>query len=696
MLKLIQKYKKQSILLGLTLGGALLILTGTASYLADELIEQYYNLDSPVTTDRYGRVIHRYLNEAGNRAKHIDLTEVPEDFQKMLLTKEDQWFYYHPGLNPWSALRAGLGYAGLLPQRASSTLSQQLVKVLLGQELSRTLPNKLQELFYTFSLELFQSKEQILEMYLNTAYFGNQAQGIAEASQAYFNLPPELLTKGEFLQLLTTLSSPTENNPTQISNIHLAKNLAKRSFFNTEEAFFITPKQARKNLKRYLQKSPAYFEISSLLAKQAQGRQLTIDRDLTQQVRGIVQDELSKLYPRKVNNAAVIIIKLPENEVLALIGSPDPTVNSDGYQIDMLQEARPIGSTAKPFIYAQAFAKGLRPYTIVEDREYKYITALGFPLYPKNYDYQYRGPVTLHYALSNSLNVPAVKVLEYVGLESFYTFLTDKLGFQPVQDLSNYQLGIALGALEMKLIDLAHYFTIFPNQGELKELRFFTDQASSAPQRIIQEKHVQLVNKILSDRRTGSAQFGYKSILNLPQSNYAFKTGTSRDFRDSWIVGYTPDFLVATWVGNADNSPMDEVSGQVGAAQIWSRVMEFLFNSPYNHKTPFSFDLIQEFSQDGQLSYGLPDDDYSKIKNLLIENNRQSLIVTPHPNDIFNWNPRPEIPLKARQPVDWYINNRSLAFGQETIFRPQFPGTYTIRAEADDQGQEMKITVVQW
>ena len=186
---------------------------------------------------------------------------------------------------------------------------------------------------------------------------------------------------------------------------------------------------------------------------------------LTEKIRSLGQNIIDELQDKNVRNASVMVLQLPQNEILAEIGSLNPLSQSEGQQINMALKPRPIGSTIKPFIYLKAFEKNLRPYTLVDDREYKYMTATGFPLYPKNFDWEYHGEVTLHYALSNSLNVPAVKVLEYVGPENFFQSLVKDFNFRPIQPYSSYQLGIALGALEMSLYDLAGYFTIFPNNG---------------------------------------------------------------------------------------------------------------------------------------------------------------------------------------------------------------------------------------
>jgi membrane carboxypeptidase/penicillin-binding protein PbpC len=240
--------------------------------------------------------------------------------------------------------------------------------------------------------------------------------------------------------------------------------------------------------------------------------------------------------------------------------------------------------------------------------------------------------------------VPSVKVFEYAGLEEFSAFLSDVLGFASIQPLKNYELGIALGALEMDLLTLSAYFTIFPNEGVLKPLTLFSENSKTQylalpmqntileERRVADEEFVQLVNKILSDREAGVEQFGIKSNLNLSQKNYALKTGTSRNYHDSWTIGYTPDFLVGVWLGNSKNTPMKQVSGQTGAGKIWHEAMDIMIGSSYNKKTPFAFDRLESFSQSGSVEYGLPGDNYLLARDLL---KSPALIKNPHRGDSY-------------------------------------------------------------
>jgi len=663
---------------GITLLLGLLIFLIISFFLQKQLVAIYNSQESIILKDRLNREIVILPNQKGYWAQYLN--EIPPQFKELLVKKEDKLFYYHFGFNPWGLFQAGLERLGMGQRKASSTISQQLVKILLGKEFERNFKNKVIESFYTLALEIYQSKENILKMYANSVYLGNQAQGMVEASQLYFGVAPDLLTNGQILQLLAAISSPTENNPTKEKNKEIAKSLAQKLQLDNQNLTITDPGVIEGNMKKNSHLSNLSFELRDFVNNNARDYQLTIDKELTEKIREIVKRNIEELKIKNAKNGAVIVVKLPENELLTLIGSPDPESFEEGYKINMLNEPRPIGSTVKPFIYLKAFEKGLRPYTLVDDREYKYITAIGFPLYPKNFDYKYRGEVNLHYALSNSLNVPAVKVLEYVGLDDFYKFLEKDLGFKPIQSLENYQLGIALGTLEMNLTDLAKYFTIFPNNGVLKELKIYSSKILPAGKKIANSEYVQLVNKILNDRKTGIEQFGMKSELNLFQENYALKTGTSRDFKDSWVVGFTPDFLVGVWIGNADNSPTEGVSGQMGAGNIWNSVMELLLNSEYNKKTPFDFSSIAEFKNGENMEYGLIYDDYEKCLNILKEKDI-SLILNPHDGDTFLLEKNTKIVLEAKENVKWFTNEEFLGEGKSQIFIPQKIGANQIKAE---------------
>ena len=648
----------------LCIGGIYFLTASAASYIR----EMYQQQESALVEDRNGLEIALLPNNKGHYMRPV--STVPQEFAKLLIAKEDRYFYIHPGINIASILRSLAQYPFRGYLQGSSTLTQQVVKNILGNENKRTFGNKIKELFYALSLELHTNKEDILVMYANTAYFGNQTEGIAEAARVYFNLPPESLGSTEYAALLAHVSRPSR--------------------YPTVEA--------------YQRRDENMFEIAEHARMCKKPCRLSIDNVLTKKLRDILQLTLTDASFTSAQNGAIVVIRTgnntEHNQLLALVGSPYPRIARQGYQINMAVEPRPIGSTAKPFIYAKAFEKGARPYTQVDDREYKFKIGTGFELYPRNYDGAYRGIVTLHEALANSLNVPSVKVLEYTGLDNFYTFLEKNLGFKSLRPLQSYELGIALGALEMDLLTLTNYFTIFPNQGILKPLDIGASVSITPPMSspisdervVLDSAFTELVTFILSDQMTRIDQFGAASSLNLSVSNYAVKTGTSHDYHDSWTIGYTPDFLVGVWLGNSDNKPMHKLSGQMGAGKIWHDVMEVLLHSEYNSHKPFELTRVQAYPTGNTIEYGLMGDAYEQTRDMLL---KQELIAEPHDGDMFEFETRMAIPLATTngQQASWFINGAPVGEGTRISWKPIKPDTYEIEARTDEKKQHIKVFI---
>ncbi len=654
---------------------------------------KYRGQESATIIDRNGMVIKAQPNSRGHYAIHSK--NYPTELKEFVIRKEDRFFFYHPGINPISIARALLHKATKNTAGGSSTITQQLAKILLENEASRTIKNKLIELMYTFALELHLSKEEILNMYMSSVYLGNQAQGFAEASLVYFDKQTSELTESEIISLLATISSPSVQNPWKEKNELEAAKIAKR--------FKVYPENPARSSKIHAYNSATSFELTSLQIPNCKNScQTTLDTIITERLRTMLGEIINDISDRGATHGAIVVISVPENEIIALVGSPFPYKAYDEYQINMALKPRPIGSTIKPFIYAKGFEMGLRPYTKVLDREYKYPVISGFPIYPKNFDGQYQGEVSLHKALSNSLNVPTVKVLEYVGLNNFYEFLLDRLDFEPIVDIDTYAFGIALGGLEMDLLTLSHYFTIFPNEGEFKPISIIKDNESNTntkitpqssinkTQKVFDKTQTQLITKILSDRNSGVEQFGMKSNLNLPYTNYAVKTGTSRDFHDSWTIGYTPDFVVGVWIGNAVNKPLQNISGLGGAGRVWKHAMDILLNSSYNKNTDFSFDEITEYNEEGTLVYGLKNDNYKRAKNLLKDT---ALILSPHDGDRILFTPDTIIPFSSTKQVKWAVNGHTIGISQQLAWKPDAPGTYTITAHANQSSERIVVTI---
>lgn len=659
------------------------------------LDNRYATAESETVLDRVGELISIRYNKKGLFAQYYPMP--PEVLTEALVAKEDKFFYRHFGFNPVSIVRAI--YKGVTTGKvgASSTITQQLAKVLLGNEFDRTVLNKITETWFAFALELFHSKKRIMEMYANSVYMGNQIQGFGLASKYYFGKDQKDLSQSEMLTLLATISNPSYVYPGKEQNKIEAGAIATRlglDYFEENSEALEKPNIT----------SDIYFDLVGLLncKKKNIKCQTTIDKDISVRLRQALIETVEGLASAGVTHGAIVVIKVPENELLAIVGSPYPRRASDAYQINMALEARPIGSTIKPFIYTFGFERGLRPYTLADDREYKYPISTGFPLYPKNFDGEYRGQVTLYKALSNSLNVPTLKVLEYISLESFYDFLGTRLSFVPLVNIESYAYGIALGGLEMDLLTLSEYFTTFPNSGVLRPLRVINNLSGEtintpmskikSEKKVFDNKYVQLINRILSDREAGVEQFGSRSNLNLPVTNVALKTGTSRDFHDSWTIGYTPNFVVGVWMGRADNKELENVTGQRGAGKLWSRVMDIMINSKYYTSTKFDDDVVKNVETSEGLNIGLAGDDIGAIKNRLLD---QTLVYNPHPGDKILLERDTVVPLISPESVTWFVNGKYVGEGSHILWVPKAVGDYTIEARLHDRSERVTVSLTE-
>jgi membrane carboxypeptidase/penicillin-binding protein PbpC len=589
-----------------------------------ELVSAYQATISSQILDRNGETIALEPNNKGYTV--IDSAEVPGELKKLLLKKEDRFFYVHTGINPVSMGKEVLSRMGIGERDGSSTITEQLAKLILKTETERTVTNKVRESLSAFALELFESKESLVTKYSNSVYMGNQIQGFETASRAYFNVHGDKLSTEQTLQLLATIANPSHSNPLLPENTERAKLLAQQLEVAIDENAFVTPEQVKTNLAQFMSHDYS-FELTPWLSAEVLKQKkvtTTIDLKLTTTVREIIDGIMPSLHERDAHNAAVVVLDVHTNDILSLVGSPDPSSAEYGQQINMLTKRRQVASTIKPLLYARAFESGMRPYTLIDDRETAYVTADGRTIYPRNFDNTYRGLVTADYALANSINVPAIKTLEFLGQEDFQEFMV-KLGYYAPEKILEHQLGSALGTIDMTLLEMTHYYSLFPNEGELLPLKIFDTPTANTqifPQErvtVIAPQYAELVTKILSNRYLAIDQFGYTSNLSLPLESYALKTGTSDNYRDTWVIGYTPDFVVGVWVGNADNSSTKRLSGQTGAGEIWNKVMQALVDTPYHRNSSFSYELIEKFSVEGKDAYGLPEDDIPRTRRLLLD-----------------------------------------------------------------------------
>ncbi|MFH1840643.1 MAG: transglycosylase domain-containing protein [Candidatus Shapirobacteria bacterium] len=552
--------------------------------------------------DRNGEVLYEIYAEK-NRTP-VKLSELPEYIPWATLAAEDKNFYQHHGFDLKGITRAAYNTIFKKSLQGGSTLTQQLVKnSLLTPE--RTIKRKIREAFLTAATEISYSKDQILEMYLNQAPYGGTAWGIETAAEMYFGKHARELSLAEAALLAGLPVSPTRFSPFG-AHPELAKQRQALVLQQMIEMGKLKPEEKEKILKEDLvyaepdnrMKAPHFvLYVKDLLVEKygekmvAQGGltvTTTLDLDLQDWAQTTVASETAKLVKQKISNGAVLVTKPETGEILAMIGSRDYFNQEIDGNVNVVTRPRQPGSAIKPVNYAAALEKKLiTPATVLNDVATCFQVAGQKNYCPVNYDGQFHGPVTVRFALANSYNIPAVKVLALNTLEEVVA-KGKEMGLTTWKEPVNYGLSLTLGGGEVTMYDLATAYSTFANLGIRQDLwaikkvedisgKVIFDQPDQEGKRALPMEVAYLINHILLDNGARSAAFGTSSWLavkNHPE--VSVKTGTTNDLRDNWTIGWTPSTLVVAWVGNNDNSPMSYVaSGVTGASPIWNKIISY-------------------------------------------------------------------------------------------------------------------------
>jgi penicillin-binding protein 1C len=539
--------------------------------------------ESTQYTARDGTPLRQLLTADGDRVgAAVPFEALPLSLIQAALAAEDRRFWSHGGVDLLAIARAARDNAksGRIVSGAS-TLTQQLIKVSAQRQGKRTLWIKLIEALQARRLSLSWSKQRVLSEYLSRISYGNLLTGCQSAASGYFNKPLRDLTLAECALLAAIPQSPTRYNPFRKLEAILPRQ--QRILAAMQQQGWITEAALRVALdeKITLQRftggfaAPHAIEMlrAEIPAQSTNTIQTTIDALLQQQVEGIITGRLLALKDRHVTQGAAVVIENTTGHVLALAGSRD-FFSADGGQINGAWAAHSPGSAMKPFTYQLAFERGATPASIVADLPIEYATASG-TYKPENYAHRLYGPMTYRDALGNSLNISAVKVLATVGgAETLLTRMQD-LGLSTLtESAEHYGLGLTIGNAPVRLIELTNAYAALARLGEWKPWSLVKATLLSR-RRGLAKSPAYLIADILSDNQARTLTFGTHSPLRLP-FRAAVKTGTSQSYRDNWTLGYTPEFTVGVWVGNFDNTPMQEVSGVTGAAPIWRDIFMHL------------------------------------------------------------------------------------------------------------------------
>ncbi|QSJ20195.1 penicillin-binding protein 1C [Nostoc sp. UHCC 0702] len=694
-------------------------------------------------SDRNNLPLGTLLTHDQEHTSVVPLNQVSPQFIHAILAAEDSSFYHHGALDMKAVVRAikQAIHAKRIVSGAS-TITMQLARML--EPVPRGFSGKLSEIWLSWRLAAGMNKDEIFCAYINRLPMGGNIYGVEAAARTYFSIPASELNLAQASLLAAIPNNPTYFNPYEhwerlkqrqkyvlnrmVQEEYISEAIADRT--SAEKVVFQSRQPGIIAAPHFL-----FWLANQIPATSADNViRTTINRPLQQFVEAQVQQVISSLAANNVHDAAALVIDNRTGEVLAYVGSPDYFNQAKLGRNDGVQALRQPGSTLKPFVYELALGKNLiRPNTILADVPAHYAIP-GAKLYsPTDYTESFLGPVRVRIALANSLNVPAVRVLEKVGVQTFLEHL-HQLGFEHLNQTPEYYgLGLTLGSGEVSLWELARAYLTIARQGNATPLvTTFTNSPLENPKSKIQNSMTiwQLITNILSDSHARATAFGVDSILNLPFP-VAVKTGTSSNFRDTWTVGFTTDYTVATWVGNFNGEPMRQVSGVTGAAPLWNRIMLHL----HEHQEPAAFpppeglvelpicaisglrptpdctSVVQEYfypedktNYEAQSQFNLPpeyDEWLAKQQqlNFAASNLR---ILSPHHGDLFLLYPGEETKQKLEfklvgnksAPVEWWLNGEKLnTQSANSLFWYLRPGNWTLAARSGEMSDKISFQV---
>lgn len=559
--------------------------------------------------DRNGHLLYEIDDPEGGRRIMVPYAQISPHLINATVATEDERFWQHRGVDPIAVLRA-IYYNLQEGEIVSgfSSIPQQVARLVLmspEERFEQSLRRKVREMVLASEISRRYTKYEILEIYLNEINYGNLAYGIGAAAETYFGKAPGNLTLAEAALLAGLPQAPAYWDP--YIDLDLAKRrqavvldlMVESGYIGQAEAEAAKVDQLTLQPRQFNVESPHFVTWIQQSLEQKYGVEvlyrsgLRVTTTLDSNLQGIAEEEvraqIAALKEQRATNAALVAIKPGTGEIVAMLGSADFYDEAIDGQVNVALQPRQPGSSIKPITYVTAFERGWTPATMIWDVNTEFKDALGRPYVPKNYDEKVRGPVLVRQALAQSLNIPAVKALDYVGLPAMLD-TARRFGIESL-NRQDYGLSLTLGGGEVTLLEMTGVYAVFANSGrrvapvailriEDSSGNVIEEYRPPAGEQVISAQHAYLITDILADNQARAPAFGRNNPLKLSRTAAA-KTGTTDDWRDSWAIGYTPELVTGVWVGNADGSPMTKISGARGAGPIWHNFMErALANQP--------------------------------------------------------------------------------------------------------------------
>ena len=656
--------------------GSMAAFIGAYAYFARDLplpeqIEERV-LTSFQTTRIYDRtgqhLLYEVISPQGGDRTIVPLSDIPIYLRQATIALEDRTFYTNPGgVNVEGIARAFWNNLHGLPVQGGSSITAQLVRNVVmppEERYALSYERKIKEAILSFELTQRypgrEGRDRILEWYLNTVYYGSNAYGVEAAAKVYFGKHAKDLTLAEATMLANIPQFPAKN---PIDNPQDAKARQGLTLKAMVEQGYITAQEAEEAYRTQLPAPPPrngvkieapHFVMYVLKAlEERYGKRAvyggglkvitTLDYDLQNTVQNIITTTV-RGWPASANahNAASVVIRPTTGEILAMVGSVDYFDASIDGQCNMAVEPRQPGSSFKPYTYAAAFEQGYNPATMVEDKRTAFGQPFAAPYVPENFDRSYHGSMPLRRALACSYNIPAVILLNRIGIDSAVD-MAHRLGITTIRDRNSIGLSVTLGAAEVPLVDHTYGFSVFANHGVMagvpvppqrkepgyRELdpvcilevtdgqgRVLDDFLGPVRKQVLDPQVAYQIWSVLSDNAARTPAFGPVNAL-VASRPAAAKTGTTNENWDCWTMGFNPQVTVGVWVGNADRSPMGSWYGAIAAAPIWNQIMEQCFKSlaPVDYIQPPNMKWVEVDLETG----ALPGSGKTRVKDVFAE-----------------------------------------------------------------------------
>ena len=543
--------------------------------------------------DRHGTPLTITYQNRWNTHDYVKLHDIPEFMQKIFVISEDKRFPMHNGVDWYARFHAlWQNISSFSAIRGASTISEQVIRMIHPRP--RTLWSRWLEGIEARNLEKKVAKEDIFEFYLNQVPYASNRRGVLQAAHYYFDRDLDTLSRKEMIALALLVRAPSHfdlyKSTEEINPLirRLAEKLKKKEILSDEEFSQITNERfdlLRPQLPVHAGHFVRYIfnKSHTQLLQNRQRIHTTLDGNIQRTVQEIIDQCVRDLRDRRVYNGAALVVDHTSNEILAwgVAGHKDKEVPAG--LIDAVTTPRQPGSSLKPFLYALSMENGWTAATIITDSPLAEPVGTGLHTY-HNYNRSYYGRVTLRQALGNSLNIPAIRTIQFVGVDTYLSCLHD-LGFKSLtQHPDFYGDGLALGNGEVTLFELVQAYTVIARHGKFLPITALQEQVlSRVPKKIFSEEVTSIIANILSDSEARYLEFGDGGLLNFPLQT-AVKTGTSNDYRDAWAVGFNYHYTAGVCIGNLDGTQTDGVTGSIGPAMalrtIFSELNKFKETRP--------------------------------------------------------------------------------------------------------------------